>query len=67
MSVPVVSPGVPTPNPPPVWDSGIGGAQCDECGEFTIVRHFGTWDDEDDQMLCRACVEGWDNYDGYDE
>lgn len=44
----------------PVWDSGVGGAQCDQCGETTIVRyHHG-----DLEWLCRACVEGyWDEDD----
>lgn len=46
----------------PVWSSGVGGAQCDDCGEITIVRHFGSQEPglDDDEWLCRSCYEGWD-------
>lgn len=40
-----------------VWPSGVGGAQCEDCGETTVVRNYGTWEDGD-QWLCRECVEG---------
>ncbi len=42
----------------PVWQSGVGGAQCDDCDVTTIVRSFG---DRDEVWLCRACYEGWDD------
>jgi hypothetical protein len=42
----------------PVWPSGIGGAQCDECGETTVVRPV---DDEASGYICRACLEGWND------
>lgn len=46
------------------WSSGVGGAQCDECGETTIVRRFGDISDfdPDERWLCRPCAYG-DNYD----
>lgn len=45
-----------------LWPSGVGGSQCDECGETTIVRGF----DRDlldypTRYLCRECVEGNDD------
>lgn len=44
----------------PVWDSGVSGAECDECDEVTIVRVAGRdWMDEPTGWICRACAEGW--------
>lgn len=45
---------------PPIWPSGIGGAQCDDCGGTTVVRDFG--DEEGSDWLCRACAEGYWGY-----
>jgi hypothetical protein len=42
------------------WDSGVGGAQCEDCGRFTIVRSLNR--DilgEPVGWICRPCAIGW--------
>jgi hypothetical protein len=45
---------------PAEWDSGVGGAQCDDCGRTTIVKAFGVGMEEfgDCEYLCRPCYVG---------
>ena len=39
------------------WHSGVAGAQCDECGRFTIVRAIGRdLLDEPTGWICRPCA-----------
>ena len=41
------------------WRSGVGGAQCDDCGRFTIVRAAGRdYMGEPTGWICRPCALG---------
>lgn len=59
--------GVPQPCRCVEWPSGIGGAQCDECGRTTIVRGDPITDDpfgEPRGLICRPCfLDLWDEDD----
>jgi hypothetical protein len=45
------------------WTSGVGGAQCDRCGDTTIVQSFGDFAaadplDEAVEWVCLPCYRG---------
>lgn len=44
----------------PLWDQGVGGAQCESCYRITIVTATARdWMGEPTEWLCRACFENW--------